>query len=91
MNDFPHWNFDGSSTNQAEGSDSDCILVPACIVNSPFENGYLVLCEVYNHENTPHISNSRTKLKVFLNRMQTNKIHGLDFNKNILCFKMAFL
>lgn len=31
VNDVPLWNFDGSSTKQAEGSKSDCILKPVRI------------------------------------------------------------
>ena len=29
--DFPIWSFDGSSTNQAEGDASDCVLNPVKI------------------------------------------------------------
>ncbi len=31
----PIWGFDGSSTNQAEGSNSDCVLNPVFICNDP--------------------------------------------------------
>ena len=27
IEDFPEWSFDGSSTNQATGTDSDCIVL----------------------------------------------------------------
>ena len=45
---FPEWSFDGSSTNQAEGDDSDCLLVPARIATDPRRGAgnWLVLCEV---------------------------------------------
>jgi len=57
------WGFDGSSTNQAEGSDSDCVLKPVKTYNDPFrKNGQLVLCEVYNVDSSPHETNSRDEL-----------------------------
>jgi glutamine synthetase len=67
--DFPEWSFDGSSTNQATGDDSDCLLRPAAFVLDPFrgEGNYLVMCEVYNPDGTPHESNSRAQLREVLN------------------------
>ena len=46
----PVWSFDGSSTNQAPGSDSDCVLKPMKLYENPMEknNSYLVLCEVWD-------------------------------------------
>lgn len=66
--DFPDWSFDGSSTNQATGHDSDCILRPVNFVFDPLrECGYLVLCEVYNPDSkTPHTTNNRAKLRSIL-------------------------
>ena len=63
--DFPSWSFDGSSTNQAEGDDSDCLLQPVSVYNDPLRNGnhYLVLCEVLNPDGTPHSSNRRAALR----------------------------
>ncbi len=62
--DIPQWNFDGSSTYQATGRDSDLPLQPVCVVNDPIlgEGNYLALCEVLNPDGTPHPSNKRTKL-----------------------------
>ncbi|MDG2175095.1 MAG: glutamine synthetase beta-grasp domain-containing protein [Gammaproteobacteria bacterium] len=56
----PMWSFDGSSTEQADGSDSDCVLKPVAVYPDPDRtNGYLVMNEVLNADGTPHISNSR--------------------------------
>ena len=59
----PIWNFDGSSTNQAETGSSDCILNPVRIYTKkmfPLENSTVyVLCEVLNPDGTPHESNTR--------------------------------
>ena len=61
--DAPVWGFDGSSTRQAEGYDSDCVLQPARIYDNPFHaGGYLVLCEVLNADETTHASNTRSLL-----------------------------
>ena len=53
--DCPEWNFDGSSTGQAEGSNSDVYLKPVSIFRDPFRRGKnkLVLCETYKYNRTP--------------------------------------
>eukprot|EP00392_Amoebophrya_sp_AT5.2_P006398 g6410.t1 len=40
---LPVWNFDGSSTEQAPGSDSEVLLVPRCVFKDPFRKGQNVL------------------------------------------------
>ena len=63
ISDLPIWTFDGSSTKQAEGIDSDCLLKPVKMIKDPQrKNGYLVLCEVLNPDDTPHPSNIRSKI-----------------------------
>ena len=58
------WNFDGSSTKQAKGDDSERLLDPVRIVSDPLREGhFLVLCEVLNPDGTPHESNQRSKLR----------------------------
>jgi len=66
--DFPMWSFDGSSTNQAEGGDSDLLLAPASVVHDPLrgEGNYLVMCEVLNPDGSPHATNYRAKLRAAL-------------------------
>ena len=34
----PVWGFDGSSTQQAQGSSSDCVLKPVRLFDSPFNS-----------------------------------------------------
>ena len=59
----PMWSFDGSSTKQADGGDSDCVLKPVAIYPDPQrENGFLVMCEVMNPDGTPHLSNGRATI-----------------------------
>jgi glutamine synthetase len=61
---LPDWSFDGSSTQQAEGKSSDCILKPVNVYHDPIRGGfsYFVLCEVLNPDYTPHESNMRSKI-----------------------------
>ena len=49
VSELPLWNFDGSSTGQAPGHDSEVILKPAAFYRDPFRGGanILVLCENY--------------------------------------------
>ena len=63
LNDCPIWSFDGSSTKQAEGSSSDCLLKPvACYPDPVRENGFLVMTEVLKSDGSPHESNARAKI-----------------------------
>eukprot|EP00121_Abeoforma_whisleri_P015805 Awhi_evm1s14536 len=59
--DLPIWNYDGSSTGQAEGSDSDVLIRPVSIFKDPFRRGnnILVMCETLNPDMTPHATNNR--------------------------------
>lgn len=63
LEEIGNWSFDGSSTNQAEGGSSDCLLVPVAIYPDPARlNGYLVMTEVYNADGTPHPTNGRATI-----------------------------
>ena len=58
--DLAQWGFDGSSTQQAEGKSSDCILKPVALYpDSTRVNGFLVMCEVMLPSGEPHPSNFR--------------------------------
>ncbi len=63
LEDLPNWGFDGSSTKQAEGHSSDCVLKPvASYPDSTKTNGVLVLCEVLHPDGTPHSTNARATI-----------------------------
>jgi glutamine synthetase len=61
--EIPEWGFDGSSTEQASGSNSDCILKPVALYpDATREYGALVMCEVLLPNGDPHPSNSRATI-----------------------------
>lgn len=67
---FPEWTFDGSSTHQATGDHSDCVLRPVFDCPDPIRGGdaRLVLCEVFEARGQPHPTNSRAALRQTLER-----------------------
>ena len=63
LEDCPMWSFDGSSTEQAEGGSSDCLLKPiACYPDPGRKNGFLIMTEVLNPDGTPHETNGRATI-----------------------------
>ena len=68
LTDFPVWSFDGSSTYQASGHDSDLLLRPVSVVADPIRGAahHLVLAEVLNADGTPHATNQRAELEAVL-------------------------
>jgi glutamine synthetase len=62
MNNIPEWNYDGSSTGQATGHDSEILLQPFTFIKSPFEEDndvYYVFCETYKPNGEPALGNTR--------------------------------
>ena len=61
---LPIWGFDGSSTNQAPGKASDCVLRPVASFDDPIRGGdnKLVMAEVLLTDMTPHPTNTRAAL-----------------------------
>jgi glutamine synthetase len=63
IDDCPIWSFDGSSTKQATGVSSDCLLKPVAIFPDPERiNGFLVMTEVLNADGSPHSTNGRSQI-----------------------------
>ena len=64
LSELPEWNFDGSSTGQAEGSFSDVFIRPKKIYFDPFLGGshILVMCECFQDDVTPDKTNQRIYL-----------------------------
>ncbi len=65
LEDIPVWGFDGSSTEQAAGHSSDCLLKPVHYVPDPIRGGehIIIMCEVLSPEGIPHVSNTRARLR----------------------------
>lgn len=63
--DLPSWNYDGSSTGQAPGEDSEVILEPQALFADPFRGGnhVLVLCDTYTPQGEPIPTNTRAPAK----------------------------
>jgi len=59
--DLPKWNYDGSSTAQAPGEDSEVILYPQAFYPDPFRGGdnILVICDTYTPAGEPLPTNTR--------------------------------
>ena len=89
IDDFPEWSFDGSSTNQATGDDSDCLLQPVSYVKDPIrgEGNFLVMCEVLNPDGTPHESNSRAQLRAVLDAGASKLDAWIGFEQEYTLFQ----
>ena len=69
LKELPIWSFDGSSTKQAKGNFSDCLLRPVkMIIDQARERAFLVFCEVFNPDGTAHVSNTRAPLSAHDNK-----------------------
>jgi glutamine synthetase len=78
----PVWGFDGSSTEQATGEHSDCVLQPVFQCHDPIRGGdnILVLCEVLSAETLKaHPSNTRAACaKVAKKYAKQEMIFGIE-------------
>ena len=61
LKDLPKWNYDGSSTGQAPGEDSEVVIVPRAIYHDPFRGGnhILVMTDTYDTKGNPLPTNTR--------------------------------
>jgi glutamine synthetase len=63
LEELPNWGFDGSSTRQAEGHSSECVLKPIAVYpDTTKKNGVLVMSEVLHPDLTPHSTNARATI-----------------------------
>lgn len=61
--DMPSWDYDGSSTDQAQTENSEIVLKPCALYKDPFrhQNCFLVLCSTFFPDGSPAINNHRFK------------------------------
>lgn len=72
VSELPEWNYDGSSTGQAIGSNSDCYLKPVRIFPDPFRGKphILVLAEVLKSDKSPADTNHRFSCKRVMDKVK---------------------
>lgn len=76
---IPEWNFDGSSTNQADGTDSEVIIKPRAIFSSQDTNHKYVLCDTYTPSGIPLETNNRVKAeKIFDKKLSESPWYGME-------------
>jgi len=77
--DFPLWNYDGSSTEQASTDNSEIILKPVSVYPCPFRknNNVLVMCDTYNLQNEP-IGNRFLANNIFNEDLMQKPWYGIE-------------
>jgi glutamine synthetase len=79
--DLPEWNYDGSSTGQAPGNNSEVIIKPRAIFSDPFRRGdnILVLCDTYTPEGEALPTNSRAPaVEIFNQALDEEPWFGME-------------
>merc|ERR1712012_1109117 len=84
MGECPIWNFDGSSTGQAEGSNSDVYLKPVRLFPDPFRRGNnkLLLCETLKYNKKPTETNRRNTCNDAMVKAMDENGHPFGWPKN---------
>jgi len=82
LEDLPNWNYDGSSTGQAPGADSEVIIKPQAIFHDPFRGAphVLVLTDTYKPADmSPLPTNSRAPaVEIFANSPELEPWFGIE-------------
>jgi glutamine synthetase len=89
IENFPQWNFDGSSTYQSPGHKSDLVLRPVSFVKDPTRPGenYLVMCEVFEQDGQVVPTNSRSVLRHWLDQGGAEHDVWLGFEQEYTFFQ----
>jgi len=78
---LPEWNYDGSSTSQADGNYSEVFIRPKAVFKCPFRRGdnLLVMCDTYLADGTPHPTNNRVYAEsLFKKKPEEEPWYGLE-------------
>ncbi|KAK8197509.1 hypothetical protein HDK77DRAFT_20084 [Phyllosticta capitalensis] len=87
VEELPEWNFDGSSTGQAPGDNSDVYLRPVAMYADPFRLGdnILVMCETWGGDNKPNAYNFRHDAAVVIKAHEAHEFwFGLEQEYTLL-------
>jgi len=80
--DLPKWNFDGSSTGQAPGDDSEVILIPRATYLDPFRpegENILVICDTNTPGGEPIKTNTRAPYSALFKKHANEEVwFGLE-------------
>lgn len=91
---MPEWNYDGSSTWQADSNgDTEIILKPCAVFKDPFRiildsTCYIVLCDTYKSNGEPTDSNHRHNANIVFEKTEEEPWFGLE-QEYFLHFKNA--
>ena len=78
---YEDWNYDGSSTFQMSGKDSEVIIKPVAVYLDPFRKApnVFVLCDTYYPDDKPMPSNHRYEAnKIFNQKQELVPMYGLE-------------
>lgn len=81
LKDVPEWNYDGSSTYQADGATSEVFIRPRRMYRCPFRRpgGLIVMCDTYAPDGTPIKNNHRYDADIIFNKYSDQKAwYGLE-------------
>jgi glutamine synthetase len=81
--EITNWNYDGSSTGQADVDCSEIILKPCKVFNNPlFKNNHkLVVCSTYNIHDVPLNNNHRHQAELIFNsKLEESSSYELEAN-----------
>ena len=88
LEQLPQWNFDGSSTGQAPGHNSDVLLQPVAYYPDPFRPGndnILVLTECLKNDGTPNKFNHRNAAAKLMEKFADQEVwFGLEQEYTLL-------
>jgi glutamine synthetase len=100
IKDIPSWNYDGSSTGQALGNDSEVIITPRALFTSSYnnyipylfnQNHIFVLCDTYKVDGTPHPTNKRALANnIFNQKLEAEPWYGMEQEYFIMAEKNPF-
>lgn len=76
VEEVPKWVYDGSSTYQAQGENSDTYLQPRAIYRDPFKpgrNDVIVMCDTYGPDGKPTATNHRNAMQEVIDQTVDQK------------------